>query len=330
MAPYLAPIRDHALRLHGPAHLEVAYSPPTDAPMLRLFLLASAFFGTTLVAQAQLDPLDTLMPLVVEAETPLDEVGHAFSLLRLMDRADVRLLRHAIYARHGHVFQDQAVAAVFEAQPWYRPAKDGPSAPTDVDIANLQLLHELEDALAEREAPALPFYEFVALFPIVDLPFSLEQAPENDLTVIEEIGETPPPETSPVQRFLAMDEPGRYYALAVLPVTGDFVPALVKHEAFSGGYDDRYYLVTFTPDGEQIDFAQVMRYTGSDGEEATGDVVVTPALALEQTWETTLYRAETGERLRTCAMTYTGQIDPTHGYLQAQEDGPPCVTGDAR
>ncbi|MEM6784116.1 MAG: YARHG domain-containing protein [Bacteroidota bacterium] len=298
--------------------------------MLRLLISASLFLSTALVARAQLDPLDTLLPIVVEAETSLDEVGHAFSLLRLMDRGDVRLLRNAVYARHGHVFQDKEVAAFFGAQSWYRPAKNGPTAPTDVDLTNLQLLHELEDALAEREPPALPFYEFVALFPVVDLPFSLQQAPENDLHLIEEIGEAPPPETSPVQRFLAMDEPGRYYALAVLPVTGDFVPALVKHEAFSGGYDDRYYLVTFTPDGEQIDFAQVMRYTGSDVEEATGDVVVTPTLVLEQSWETTRYRAETGERLRTCAMTYTGQIDPTHGYLQAQEDGPPCVTGDAR
>ncbi|MEO1478366.1 MAG: hypothetical protein AAFV01_07300 [Bacteroidota bacterium] len=74
----------------------------------------------------------------------------------------------------------------------------------------------------------------------------------------------------------------------------------------------------------------MMRYTGSDVEEATGEVVVTPTLALEQAWETTLYRAETGERLRTCSMTNTGQIDPVHGYLQAQEDGPPCATGDTR
>lgn len=301
-----------------------------NAIMLRLSVLALLIAGATPVAHAQLDPLGTLLPIVVEAETPLDEVGHAFSLLRLMDRNDVRLLRHAIYARHGHVFEDKEMVAFFEVQPWYRPAKDGPSAPTDVDIANLHLLHELEDALAERETPALPFYEFVALFPVVELPFSLQQAPENDLALIEEIGEAPPPETSPVQRFLAMDEPGRYYALAVLPVTGDFVPALVKHEAFSGGYDVRYYLVTFTPDGEQIDFAQVMRYTGSDVEEATGEVVVTPTLALEQAWETTLYRAETGERLRTCSMTNTGQIDPAYGYLQAQEDGPPCATGDTR
>ncbi|MEM8598794.1 MAG: YARHG domain-containing protein [Bacteroidota bacterium] len=297
--------------------------------MPRLLLLALVFAGTALVARAQLDPFATLLPIVVDAETPLDEVGHAFSLLRLMDRDDVRLLRHAIYARHGHVFEDEATAAFFETQPWYRPAEDGPTDPTDVDISNLQLLHDLEDALAEREAPALPFYEFVALFPVVDLPFSLQQAPENDLHLIGEIGEMPPPETSPIQRFLAMDEPGRYYAVAVLPVTGDFVPALVKHEAFSGGYDVRYYLITFTPDGEEIDFAQVMRYTASDVEEATGDLVVKPTLALEQSWETTLYRAETGERLRTCSMTNTGQLS-TSGYLQVLEEGPPCATGDTR
>ncbi|MEM8558233.1 MAG: YARHG domain-containing protein [Bacteroidota bacterium] len=298
--------------------------------MRLVVLLVFALSVLAVPARAQLDPLATLLPLVVEAETPLNEVGNAFSLLRLLPREDVRLLRNAVFARHGYDFGDGDLAPFFGTQPWYTPRPDAEMMLTDVDRENVSLLQDLEDALAEREAPALPFYEFVALFPVVDLPFSLQQAPENDLALIEEVGEMPPPETSPMQRFVGMDEPGRYYALAVLPVTGEFVPMIVKHEAFSGGYDMRYYLITFTPDGEEIDFAQVMRYTASDVEEATGDLMVTPTLALEQSWETTLYRAETGERLRTCSMTNTGQLDAVAGTLDVQEEGPPCQTGDTR
>lgn len=298
--------------------------------MRRLVLLALGLGLLAAPARAQLDPLGTLLPLVVEAETPLNEVGHAFSLLRLLPREDVRLLRNAVFARHGHPFEDADLAEFFGTQSWYAPRPDASLTLTDVDRENVSLLQELEDALAEREAPAMPFYEFAALFPVAALPFSLQQAPENDLALIETIGEAPPDAASPVQRFLLSDEPGRYFALAALPVSGDYVALLVKQEAFSGGYDVRYHLVTLTPDGEPIDAAQVMRYTGSDAEEATGEVVVTPTLAVEQSWETTLYRAETGERLRTCAMTHSGQIDPTRGYLRVQEDGPPCQTGDTR
>lgn len=63
----------------------------------------------------------------------------------------LRLARNEIYARHGRIFQDEALAAYFGSKSWYQPLYDpesfdalGDSILNEYEIANRDLIREYE------------------------------------------------------------------------------------------------------------------------------------------------------------------------------------------
>ncbi|HXG65867.1 MAG TPA: protein kinase, partial [Blastocatellia bacterium] len=66
--------------------------------------------------------------------------------------ANLRILRNAVYARHGRTFDSPELQSYFNSRPWYRPNPNySDSSLTDNDRANVSLLKAAEDGTA---APA--------------------------------------------------------------------------------------------------------------------------------------------------------------------------------
>ena len=92
--------------------------------------------GVTGGATASVDHLVEL----VAAEHPLIEAE-----VVALPATDLRLLRNAVFARHGRTFNDAQFVDFFSRKPWYHPSTTfSESALTAVDRANLALLQKLE------------------------------------------------------------------------------------------------------------------------------------------------------------------------------------------
>ena len=62
-----------------------------------------------------------------------------------MDKAQLRLLRNAVYARHGRMFASADLQTLFGGQIWYRPNPDySDDLLTETDKANIALIQEFE------------------------------------------------------------------------------------------------------------------------------------------------------------------------------------------
>lgn len=62
-----------------------------------------------------------------------------------MDKAQLRLLRNAVYARHGRTFASADLQALFGGQIWYKPNPNySDDLLTETDRANIALILEFE------------------------------------------------------------------------------------------------------------------------------------------------------------------------------------------
>jgi len=62
-----------------------------------------------------------------------------------MKKADLFILRNAIYARHGYSFKNQSLRAYFDLQPWYIPiSNDIKNELTPTEKKNIELLLRYE------------------------------------------------------------------------------------------------------------------------------------------------------------------------------------------
>jgi hypothetical protein len=67
-----------------------------------------------------------------------------------MKKADLFVLRNAIYARHGYSFKNQQLRAYFDQQPWYIPiSTDIKSELTPIEKQNIALLMRYENNAKE-------------------------------------------------------------------------------------------------------------------------------------------------------------------------------------
>ena len=65
--------------------------------------------------------------------------------LLLLDKAQLRLMRNAVYARHGMMFKSMDLQSLWECYAWYRPNPDySDDLLTDTDRANIKLIQEFE------------------------------------------------------------------------------------------------------------------------------------------------------------------------------------------
>ncbi|KAA0548385.1 YARHG domain-containing protein [Bacillus sp. BGMRC 2118] len=64
-----------------------------------------------------------------------------------LTKAELRLARNEIYARHGYVFNSEDLQRYFSAQNWYFPIHTYDGMLTDIERYNVDLIKKVEDAL---------------------------------------------------------------------------------------------------------------------------------------------------------------------------------------
>lgn len=115
------------------------------------FVIAVAILGTqTIPALAETNPYQMLRnALYAQAETAIvrGEVLRGTDLVGL--RANqLRLLRNAIFARHGRTFNTPQLQAYFDGRSWYRPHADYSDAQlSPVDKKNIKIVQTAELSL---------------------------------------------------------------------------------------------------------------------------------------------------------------------------------------
>jgi hypothetical protein len=115
------------------------------------FVIAIALLGTqTLPALAQPNPYQVMRnALYVQAEKTIVD-GKVLQLLDLVGlRANqLRLLRNAIFARHGRTFTTPQLQDYFNSRPWYRPHADySDDQLSPVDKRNIKIVQAAELSL---------------------------------------------------------------------------------------------------------------------------------------------------------------------------------------
>jgi hypothetical protein len=70
--------------------------------------------------------------------------------LENLSKGDLRIIRNAIYARHGYSFKNRPLRIFFDAQEWYMPiSTDVKEKLTDIEKKNIQLLLQFEKNATE-------------------------------------------------------------------------------------------------------------------------------------------------------------------------------------
>lgn len=118
-----------------------------------------------------------------------------------------------------------------------------------------------------------PFDSFVALFPPLELPFRLfeeTRQAEQDLTAVPDDHLPHLPDATAFY--------GRHFAVGKLAATDRFIALLYKMEGGAGGYNDQYYLLTYSPDGGLIAEQRVADFSGDLSFESSTDMEITPEL----------------------------------------------------
>ena len=85
---------------------------------------------------------------------PLEETPPVYSATEPMTVSDLQdlsnhalyLARNEIFARHGFPFETEELKAYFSAKPWYSPNAGGASALNAVELANAELILDIEHA----------------------------------------------------------------------------------------------------------------------------------------------------------------------------------------
>lgn len=60
-------------------------------------------------------------------------------------KKDIRLMRNAIFARHGYIFKNKELADYFSTMDWYEPRySDVTSKLTEIELKNIEFLKKHE------------------------------------------------------------------------------------------------------------------------------------------------------------------------------------------
>jgi hypothetical protein len=115
------------------------------------FVIAIALLGMqTLPALARPNPYQVMRnALYVQAERTVVD-GEVLRLLDLVGLRtnQLRLLRNAIFARHGRTFSTPQLQAYFNSRPWYRPHADySDDQLSPVDKRNIKIVQAAELSL---------------------------------------------------------------------------------------------------------------------------------------------------------------------------------------
>lgn len=109
---------------------------------------------------------DTLFTRLLEAirsGQQIESVHRYYDWSLYFDADQLRLLRNAIYARHGYAFRSNDLDTYFRQYEWYKPKPGAPVSLTDTDTGNLRMIQRMEVYTALKvQAESIQ----------VDLPFS--------------------------------------------------------------------------------------------------------------------------------------------------------------
>jgi len=135
-------------------------------------------WGPATAAHGQTD--STLVPFlkenIVENEVRFENTDEAAEYLRTRDPGELRIIRNALFAQHGYVFDDSTLQAYFDDMDWYE-AEDKEVSLSTTDEANAKFVQSLED---RAQSQLDTFYE---KFPPCDLPLQIDDSPNSDTSL---------------------------------------------------------------------------------------------------------------------------------------------------
>ena len=65
-----------------------------------------------------------------------------------LDKEEYRIMRNEIFARHGHIFQDESLRTYFESQPWYEPSDEEVKL-SKIEQYNVNFIKKIADEMAQ-------------------------------------------------------------------------------------------------------------------------------------------------------------------------------------
>lgn len=100
----------------------------------------------------------------------LDRYGVEIDSMQGMTKEELKILRNAIFAKHGYRFKNQGLLDYFkESYSWYNPRYDDVKIKNKVDLANLRLIQVLETPKELR------FKKLAEQFNQIQFPFDLSR-----------------------------------------------------------------------------------------------------------------------------------------------------------
>lgn len=86
--------------------------------------------------------IDKIINVIIENKEISEEDIHSIEKIE-----DLRILRNAIFARHGRMFNDKNLQLFFEKYSWYKPEKDKKIILSQADEINLDRIRDSESSL---------------------------------------------------------------------------------------------------------------------------------------------------------------------------------------
>ena len=110
---------------------------------IAFFMLCSLSFLRCQEVVTKLDDGDT---------TPFEKLLY-LDQMEWTSKGDLRLVRNAIYARYGNIFQDNDLKAYFGKFSWYKARSSNVDKQlTAIDRANVKLVRRIEDNFPTEES----------------------------------------------------------------------------------------------------------------------------------------------------------------------------------
>ena len=242
----------------------------------KLIIIVAIFSLSSSIAQGQENNLDKFIDDFVSKPFLIDDMSDRSSVsqsyLCELSKRDLRLIRNAIFASQGYIFEDPCLREFFSNKKWYKPTTKNLSEIklSDDDEANVRYIAGLESDPS--------FVDFLKLFKKGKLPMTILARGENISDVNGHL-KIPP---QYLIKFFKIKCPGslRYYPLHHVSLTSSIYAIIYRESLAAGGYCEDYYLATFTKNGELIDKLNIGRAAGDSGGNVETNTVIDEILTI--------------------------------------------------
>lgn len=233
----------------------------------------------------KLSPTDSLKSFVnyIASQNPKEQFSENTDILQVLNslsKGELRIIRNALMAREGYIFNSPELDAYFKEFMWYQPRTKEPDL-DEVDKLNIQLIESLEK-IAEKH-----FNDFLSSFQTIELPIMITK--DNRLSpTYSEKGLNhgfvtkylyPTPILSDRQERELPPAAGRYYSWFKI-IRSEFIIICYLNKLAAGGYLDIYTLITLSKYGDVISEERIAVYTGEATSESLSNTQMMPDLEI--------------------------------------------------